>query len=77
MKVFLSTAAVFVRQNVDSGAQKERIHYDIFDHEGRYLARQPLAGRLWLGRMSDFYAVDEDDEGFPVLKKYAVIRRIQ
>jgi len=71
-----SRGYLFVRTWIP-GPRKNEFIYDIFDHEGRYLARQPLAGRLWLGRTSNFYAVDEDDEGFPVLKKYAVIRRIQ
>jgi len=61
---------------MDSGAQKERIHYDIFDQEGRYLARQPLAGRLWLGRTSDFYAVAKTMRDFR-LEKVTATRRIQ
>jgi hypothetical protein len=59
------------------GPNENEFVYDIFDKEGRYLASQPLAGRLWIARRSYFYSVNEDEEGFHVLKKFSASRNIK
>jgi hypothetical protein len=46
--------------------------YDVFDAEGRFIGRIPLKPtgiEILKGR---YYALEEDDEGYPVVKRYAV-----
>lgn len=46
--------------------------HDIFDPEGRFIGRIPLK-RMGVGIFKGkYYAHEEDEEGFPVLKRYAV-----
>jgi len=52
--------------------------YDIYDREGRHLARQPLAARIdgtsvwWGGKL---YSLEESEEGFNRVVRYAVAWR--
>lgn len=49
-----------------------RIIHDIFDSEGRFIGRIPLK-RMGVGITNGkFYSREEDAEGYPVLKRYAV-----
>ena len=46
--------------------------YDVFDAQGRYLAKIPLKFRPFLIKSKKFYTVREDEEGFHVIKRYNV-----
>ena len=59
------------------GPNENEFVYDIFDKEGRYLANRVMTGRLWVARKGYFYSVDEDKEGFHVLKKFSASRSIK
>ncbi len=52
--------------------------YDIFDREGRYLARVPIprtvSPKVWKG--GKMYSLEEDGEGFQKVKRYNVIWQI-
>ena len=45
---------------------------DVFDPEGRYIARVPLPAKtlLLLWKNSKLYAVEDDEEGYPFIKRY-------
>ena len=45
-------------------------YHDVFDAEGRYLAKIPLAFRPHLIKKNKFYTVAEDENGFHVVKRY-------
>ena len=47
-------------------------YYDIFDDEGRYLAKALLKIRPLVWKRKKLYAIEEDEEGFPVIKRYKV-----
>jgi hypothetical protein len=45
-------------------------YHDIFDTQGRYLAKIPLAFRPIVIKKNKFYSVTEDEEGFHIVKRY-------
>jgi hypothetical protein len=48
--------------------------YDIFDPDGRYIAKIPMPSRIekLLWKKGKLYTVEKDEEDYPVLKRYAV-----
>lgn len=51
-------------------------YYDVFDPEGRYLAKIPLKIRPRLIKKKKIYSVTEDEDGFHIVKRYKVNWRI-
>ncbi|MGB9906636.1 MAG: 6-bladed beta-propeller [Candidatus Saccharicenans sp.] len=46
--------------------------HDIFDEQGRFVARIPLKGALILGKRDKLYCRDEDEKGFNLLIRYGL-----
>jgi hypothetical protein len=46
--------------------------YDVFDTEGRYVAKMPLSIEPWIMKNDKLYARAEDSSGFHILKRYKV-----
>jgi len=46
--------------------------YDVFDPEGRFLTRTPLRQYPVLFRGGRLYSLEEDEKGFPVIRRYLV-----
>ena len=44
--------------------------YDLFDGEGRYLATMPIKGRLMVVKKGKIYSLEEDEEGYHVVRCY-------
>ncbi len=51
-------------------------YHDVFDLEGRYLAKIPLATRPIVIKKDKFYTVTEDKNGFHTVKRYKAIWRM-
>jgi hypothetical protein len=62
---------LFVR-TFEKGKEEGEFFLDVFDVEGRYIAKIPFRGepRAWKG--NKLYAVEEDEDGFQILKVYSV-----
>ncbi len=45
---------------------------DIFDSDGRYMARFGEGGTVFRARGGKMYVVSEDEEGFPIVKRYGL-----
>jgi hypothetical protein len=65
---------IFVRTNERAGAENS-FFYDIFDAEGKYIARFPLKTiekipLVW--KKNKLYSVEEDKEGYLFVKRYKV-----
>ncbi len=62
---------LFVR-TFEKGKEEGEFFFDVFDVEGRYIAKIPFKGepRVWKGKK--LYAVEEDEDGFQILKVYNV-----
>ena len=54
----------------------EGYYHDVFDPEGRYIAKIPLKFRPILIKNTKFYAIREDEQGFHVIKRYKASWRI-
>lgn len=64
---------LFVKTYEKKDGEKEASYYDVFDREGRYIAKVFLdvTPRIWKkGKMYTFY---DDEEGYRFVKKYNVV----
>lgn len=52
---------------------KEGYFYDVFDSEGRYIAKIPINAFVKLWIKGKLYTAEETEDGFPVIKRYNVI----
>jgi hypothetical protein len=50
----------------------KRRMFDVFDEQGRYVARIPLPPRSLFIERGKLYSVEEDEEGYQRLKRYKV-----
>lgn len=62
---------IFV-QRYDNALDEERINYDIFDAEGKYIAKTTLNYRPQIWKNGMMYCVERDEDGFNVIKRYKV-----
>jgi DNA-binding beta-propeller fold protein YncE len=67
---------IFVMTEERSPEGKGYCH-DVFDPEGRYLAKIPLAFRPIVIKKDKFYTVTENEDGFHVVKRYKMTWRIE
>lgn len=60
---------IFVRTS-EQTENNQGYYYDIFDKEGKYIAKIPLAffPREW--KKNKLYTIEEDEEGYQVVKRY-------
>ena len=45
-------------------------YYDVFDSEGKYIAKIPLRRRPRVWKKNRFYTIEEDEEGYQYVKRY-------
>ena len=62
---------IFVR-TYEKAADGKTYYYDVFDPEGKYIAKIPLKARPIVWKMNKLYTVEEDEEGFQMVKRYQV-----
>jgi len=53
-------------------AEGEGNYYDVFDSEGKYIAKIPLKTRPFVLKNKKLYSVEEDEQGFLFIKRYKV-----
>ena len=70
-RFFLSDLGHVFVETFEKAADGKIIH-DIFDPEGRFIGRMPLRPNGISILKDKYYAREEDAEGYPVLKRYAV-----
>ena len=47
-------------------------YYNVFDEEGKYIAKIPLGARTQLIKKNKLYAIEADDDGYHCIKRYKV-----
>lgn len=57
--------------------QDEKKIHDIFDAEGRFISRMPLKPSGITILNGKYYALEEDEDGFPYVKRYAVTWKVK
>jgi hypothetical protein len=64
----------FYAKTYERTKDNNSFYYDIFDREGRYLAKVPIpraiAPRVW--KNNSMYGLEEDSEGFQMVKRFSV-----
>lgn len=53
-------------------SERDVYYYDVFDTEGKYIARVTLGARPQAWKKGKLYTIEEDEEGFQVVKRYKV-----
>jgi len=66
-KIFVGTYEKLDNKNI----------YDVFDEEGRFITRIPLNPIPLILKKGQLYSLEEDEEGFQVVKRYKVTWRIE
>ncbi len=61
----------FLVQTYERAEDGERGILDLFDAEGKYLARIPLRARNFLLKKGKFYTIEEDEDGYYCVKRYS------
>jgi hypothetical protein len=60
-------------QTYEKGKRANEHFYDVFDTEGRYLTRTPAVAEFLVWRDDKLYGLEENEDGFKVLKCFRVI----
>jgi hypothetical protein len=62
---------LFVR-TFEKGKEEGEFFFDVYDLDGRYIAKIPFKGdpRVWKGKK--LYAIDETEDGYQILRIYSV-----
>ena len=56
----------------EKGQKEDEFVHDVFDPEGRFIAQFMSKINVTVWKNMKAYAIDENEEGFNVIKKYAV-----
>jgi len=62
---------IFV-QTYEKTGDEEEYYYDVFDSEGKYIVRTSLKYRPQVWKNKKLYMIEENEEGFQVIKRYKV-----
>lgn len=65
---------IFVHTYEKAGEGK--YYNDVFDSEGRYIAKVALKDLLQVWKKSKLYTIEEDEEGYQMVKRYKVTWKI-
>ena len=63
---------IFVQTWEKVGEEEDMYYHDVFDPEGRYIAKVPLRLRPMTCKRGRLYSIEEDEEGYQVVKRYKV-----
>ncbi|UCC40741.1 MAG: 6-bladed beta-propeller [Candidatus Aminicenantes bacterium] len=73
-KFFFAEDRLFVLRS--ENGSKGRFFFDIFDDEGRYSWKMRLKIRPWTWKNNKIYAVEKNEAGYHVIKRYKVFWRL-
>lgn len=59
-------------QTWEKTEDREQHYYDVFDREGKYIARVSFRFRPQIWKKHKLYTIEEDEEGFQMVKRYRV-----
>lgn len=62
---------IFVR-TYEKMSNGSGFYYDVFDSEGRYIAKIPLKAQPQVWKNDKLYTIEEDEEGYQYVKRYKV-----
>ncbi|MDH5468632.1 MAG: 6-bladed beta-propeller [Candidatus Aminicenantes bacterium] len=59
-------------QTWEKTEDRERYYYDVFDPEGKYIAKVSFKFRPQIWKNHKLYTIEEDEEGFQRIKRYKI-----
>ena len=59
-------------QTYEKATDGSSYYYDVFDSEGKYIAKIPLKARPQVLKKNKLYTIEEDEGGFQIVKRYKV-----
>jgi len=68
----LDDEARIVVQTWEKTEDRERYYYDVFDPEGKYIAKVSFKFRPQIWNKNKLYTIEEDEEGYQYVKRYKV-----
>jgi len=71
-RFFLDDEGRIYVQTWEKIGDKEIYNYDVFDNEGKYVARIPLRDTPYVCFRGKIYSMEEDEEGYQIVKRYRV-----
>jgi len=75
-RFFLSDLGLIFVQTYEK-ADGGRLMHDVFDAEGRFIGRLPLKPSGIMILKGKYYALEEDEEGYQYVKRYAVTWKVK
>jgi hypothetical protein len=66
---------IFVQTYEQLEGKDKFFFFEIFDEEGKYLAKVPVLANLdrsSIWKRDKLYTIDEDENGYPVVRRYKV-----
>jgi len=54
------------------GESEYWLYYDVFDEEGKYIAKIPLFTHIQVVKKNRLYTIESDDDGYYVVKRYKI-----
>lgn len=71
-RFFLDDESRIFVQTWEKIGDKEIYRYDVFDNEGKYVARIALRNTPYVCKGGKLYSIEEDEEGYQIVKRYKV-----
>jgi hypothetical protein len=62
---------IFTR-TYDKTPKSGEYYYDVFDPDGKYVAKIPLKSRPYVLKQGKLYTIEEDEEGYQLVKRYRI-----
>jgi len=62
---------IFV-QTYEKTIDESGYYYDVFNSEGKYIAKIPLKTQPRVWKRGKLYTIEEEEEGYQVVKRYKV-----
>jgi hypothetical protein len=66
---------IFTR-TYEKASESGYYYYDVFDPDGKYMAKIPLKSRPYVIQRGKLYTIEEDEEGYQLVKRYRVAWKI-
>lgn len=63
-------------QTFERHADGNKFYYDVFDPEGKYIAKIPLNALPQYWKKEKMYTIEEDEQGYQYIKRYKITWRI-
>jgi hypothetical protein len=66
---------IFV-QTYEKTQDREKDYYDVFDSEGKYMAKIALKSRPYAWQNNKLYTIEKDEDGFQKIKRFSVFWKL-